>query len=63
MKYVIIAVIILVVAALFYGGYYMFRSVFDSHVKGEANTDPSFVDSEKDMMRPTMQKKIIMPHL
>ena len=56
MKYVIIAVIILVVAALFYGGYYMFRSVFDSQVKGEANTDPSFVDSEKDMMRPTARR-------
>ena len=53
MIYFVLGLLVFVLAILMYGGYYMFRSVFDSHVKGEDNPDPSFTDSEGDMMRPT----------
>ncbi len=54
---VIILIIILVLAAAFAGaGYYVFTTVFDSHFKGKENTDPDFLDSEKDLMRPTARR-------
>ncbi len=49
-------IIFVIIAALFYAGYYVFRTVFDSHLKTKENNDPDFPDSEGDMMRPTARK-------
>ena len=56
LKYILIALLLVVVAAILYGGYFMFTSVFDNHYKGEENNDPDFLDSQGDLMRPTARK-------
>ena len=53
---VILIILLVVLIAILAAGYYMFASVFDSKFKGKENTDPDFLDSDADMMRPTSKK-------
>ncbi len=52
MLIVFLIIIIIVVLALFGAGYFIFASVFINNKKQEP-VDPAFIDSDKDMMRPT----------
>ncbi len=56
MIYVLIAVLILVLLSLTIG-YYVFNSVFAYRDKGhKAEPDPDYIDSDKDLMRPTARQ-------
>ena len=53
----ILFILIPVIAILLYAGYYVFNSVFLYKDKNRSTEiDPSFIDSDKDMMRPTAAK-------
>ena len=53
---IVLIILLILLAALFYIGYYVFRTVFDNQFKAKENNDPDFLDSEDDMMRPTARK-------
>ena len=52
----ILIVLFLLIAALFYIGFYVFRTVFDNQLKTGENNDPDFLDSPTDLMRPTARR-------
>ncbi len=52
----ILIILFFLAAALFYVGFYVFRTVFDNQLKAKENNDPDFLDSETDLMRPTARK-------
>ena len=49
-------ILVLLLAGLFYVGYYVFTTVFDNRFKAKENNDPNFLDSDADLMRPTARK-------
>ena len=50
-------ILVILIAALLYVGYMIFASVFIYSDKGKAyEPDPEFIDSDKDMMRPTAKR-------
>ena len=54
----IILIIILFIVLSLAGGYYVFNSVFLYKDKSKTDPDPDFIDSEKDLMRPTSKRYI-----
>ncbi len=54
----IILIIILFIVLSLAGGYYVFNSVFLYKDKSKSDPDPDFIDSEKDLMRPTSRRYI-----
>ena len=55
MKYLLLTLLIIIIVCLVVG-YYVFNSVFDYRKKEEVDPDPSFFDTEKDLMRPTSKQ-------
>ena len=55
MLWIILIIVLLFGLALFVG-YYIFNSVFLYKDKHKSDPDPNFLDSEKDLMRPTAKK-------
>lgn len=53
---VVLIILLVLIAVLLFAGYYVFTTVFDNQFKAAENTDPDFLDSEGDMMRPTARK-------
>ena len=49
----ILIILLVLLAAVLAAGYYVFTTVFDRQFKEKENTDPNFIDSEQDLMRPT----------
>ena len=52
----VLIILLVLSAVLLFAGYYVFTTVFDNQFKAAENTDPDFLDSEGDMMRPTARK-------
>ena len=47
----LLIVLLVILAGLFYAGYYVFTTVFDNQYKAKENNDPNFPDSDADLMR------------
>ena len=52
----LLIVLLVILAGLFYAGYYVFTTVFDNQYKAKENNDPNFLDSDADLMRPTARR-------
>ena len=52
MIFVLLLIVLFIIVAIVIG-YFIFNSVFDYSKKGESETDYDFLDSDKDLMRPT----------
>ena len=52
----IIVILLIIILVLLAASYYMFASVFDMKIYKHTEPSPDYIDSEKDLMRPTAHK-------